>query len=125
MSTGGDRTIPVRSGGQMQARTLCSTLQLEVILEMIFQPRTISITSRPRGMIQHGTGPHRVVVHTPACPLDMVIIRAHPRHMQPSRPTDPPPMTIQRVTFPPQAHVFPTFHRSTFTTTRHPKPLPW
>jgi len=55
----------------------------------------------------------------------MVIIRADPRHMQHSRPTDTPPMTTQRVTFPPQAHVFPTFHRSTFTTTHHPKPLHW
>jgi len=64
MSTGGDLTIPVRSGGRMQTRTLCSTLQLEVI--MIFQPRTISITSRMTGMIQHETWPHRVAVHIPA-----------------------------------------------------------
>lgn len=42
--------------------------------------------------------------------------------MQHCRPTDTPPMTIRRVTSPPQVHVFPTFHRSTFMTTRHPKP---
>jgi len=45
--------------------------------------------------------------------------------MQHCRPTDTPPMTIQRVTSPPQVHVFPTFHRSTFMTTRHPKLLHW
>lgn len=50
----------------MQTQTPCSTLQLEVIMEMIFQLRTISITSRPTAMIQHGTLPHRVVVHIPA-----------------------------------------------------------
>jgi hypothetical protein len=48
--------------------------------------------------------------------------RALPHHMPRSRPMDTLPMTIPRVTFHLQAHVFPTSHRFTFTTTYHHHP---
>lgn len=92
---------------------------------MISQSLTISTTSRLTGRIPRGTSRHRAVVHIPVWRRDMVIIQAAPRHMQRSRLTDTPRMSIQRVTFPLQARVFLTFHRFTFTITHHPGPLRW
>jgi hypothetical protein len=102
----------------MRTRTRCSTRQL-VMLGMIFQPHTISTTLRSTCRNLLGTWLPRVVVQILAWRQDIVMARALPHHMPRSRPTGTLPMTIPQVTFHLQAHVFPTSHRFTFTTTYH------
>jgi hypothetical protein len=92
------------------------------MLEMIFQRRTISITRRSTCRTLLGTWLLRVVVQILAWRRDIVIAQASPHHMQRFRPMGTLLMTIRRLTCPLQAHVFPTSHRFTFTTThiQHP-----
>lgn len=125
MFTGGDLTILVKSADRMRPQTRCWTPQPQEILVMISRSLTISTTNLSTGRTLHGTLRHRVVVHILAWHRDMVIVRVSPRHMQHSRPMATPPMSTQRVTFPLQARVFPTFHRSMFMIIHHPRPLRW
>jgi hypothetical protein len=125
MSTGGDLITHVGSVGRMRTQIRCWTRQLQLMPEMIFQRRTISITRRSTCRILLGTWLLRVVVQILAWRRDIVIAQVSPHHTQHSRPMGTLPMTIRRLTFPLQAHVFPTSRRFTFTTThlQHPTRL--
>lgn len=108
MSTGGDLITLVGSVGRMRTQIRWSTRQPQLMLEMIFQRRTISITRRSMCRTLLGTWLPRVVVQILAWRRDIVIAL---HHTQRSRPMGTLPMTIRRLTFPLQAHVFPTSRR--------------
>jgi hypothetical protein len=109
----------------MRTQTRCLTRQPQLMPEMIFQRRTISITRRSTCRTLLGTWLPRVVVQILAWRRDLVIAQASPHPTQQSRPMGTLLMTIRRLTFLLQAHVFRTSHRFTFTTIhlQHPTRL--